>query len=552
MRVSSRRSITLSLAVLIVAAIPVAVPRAARSPHVAPNPDTAGAATLDQQTELAVTVYNSNIALVRDVRQVDLPGGVSDLQFEDIAATVNATTVHFRSLTEPSLVRVLEQNYRFDLLDPERLLRKYIGRDVTLVRPRIENDATRYEEVTARLLAYNQAPVWRIGHEIVTGMSYESIRFPEIPETLHSRPTLVWTLDNRGASRHRIETSYLAGGMNWNADYVLTVGRDDAHADLDGWVTVTNTSGTSFRKARLQLVAGDLHRVENLQELKDVALRKAAAAPMSEDAFAREVFSEYHLYTLGRPTTLQENETKQISMLSGTGIPVQKAFVVNGQQFYYRNRQSPGSPIKDDVRVFYRFKNDDPSGLGQPLPAGTMRVYQADTKGSLQFAGEDRIDHTPKDEALTLDIGKAFDVVCERKQTDFARNRGQRLRDGLRDHASQPQGERNHRRGERADCRRLADAPVHLRGHEDRGVRRPLFRSGGGRRHERVALSGQGELVTGCGPERRCTRWHITASNRPPRACPTRCCRGDPRHELPPPGRRRARPAADHGRAVRR
>jgi hypothetical protein len=421
MPVPFARSIVAGLLVVPLGLIAGSTPRAARAPHTASEVEAGRAATLDQQTDLAVTVYNSNIALVRDVREVDLPAGVVDLRLEDIAATVNPTTVHFRSLSEPRLVRVLEQNYQFDLLDPERLLRKYLGRDVTLVRPRLEKESTTYEEVTARLLAYNQAPVWRIGHEIVTGVGYESIRFPEIPETLHSRPTLVWTLDNRGAARHRIETSYLANGMNWLADYVLTVGRDDDRADLDGWVTVSNTSGTSFRKARLQLVAGDLHRVENRQEMKDVALRKAAAAPMSEADFAREAFSEYHLYTLGRPTTLQENETKQISMLSSTGIPVKKAFVVNGQQFYYRNRQSPGSPIKDDVRVFYRFRNDEASGLGQPLPAGTIRVYQADSKGGVQFAGEDRIDHTPKDEELTLEIGKAFDVVCERKQTDFVK-----------------------------------------------------------------------------------------------------------------------------------
>jgi hypothetical protein len=421
MSVPFRRSFVTCLLILVAGIFAGSPTRAARSAHATPDVDPGRAATLDQQTDLAVTVYNSSIALVRDVRQVDLPEGVADLRLEDIAATVNPTTVHFRSLSEPRLVRVLEQNYQFDLLDPERLLRKYVGRDVTLVRTRIDNNSTKYEEVTARLLAYNQAPVWRIGSEIVTNAGYESIRFPEIPETLHSRPTLVWTLDNRGGARHRIETSYLAGGMNWMADYVLTVGRDDARADLDGWVTVSNTSGTSFRKARLQLVAGDLHRVENRPDMKDVALRKAAAAPMSETAFAREAFSEYHLYTLGRPTTLQENETKQISMLSGTGVPVKKAFVVNGQQFYYRNRQSPGSPIKDDVRVFYRFRNDEASGLGQPLPAGTIRVYQADSKGGVQFAGEDHIDHTPKDEELTLEIGKAFDVVCERKQTDFAR-----------------------------------------------------------------------------------------------------------------------------------
>jgi hypothetical protein len=421
MRVPSARSVTIAATALALASVAGPAVRASRAPSAASATEPTRAATLDQQTDLAVTVYNSSIALVRDVRQVELPEGVADLRLEDVAATVNPTTVHLRSLSEPSLVRVLEQNYQFDLLDPDRLLRKYVGRDVTLVRHRLENQSTTYEEVTARLLAYNQAPVWRVGREIVTGMAFDSIRFPEIPETLHSRPTLVWTLDNRGASRHRIETSYLAGGMTWNADYVLTVGRDDARADLDGWVTVSNTSGTSFRNARLQLVAGDLHRVEQRQGMQDAALRKAAAAPMSAAEFSREAFSEYHLYSLGRPTTLRESETKQISMLSGTGVPVKKVFVVNGQHFYYRNRQSPGSPLKDDVRVFYRFRNDESSRLGMPLPSGTIRVYQADTRGGVQFAGEDRIDHTPKDEEITLQIGKAFDVVCERKQTDFSR-----------------------------------------------------------------------------------------------------------------------------------
>jgi hypothetical protein len=422
MRIPSARSITIAAATLVLAVVAGSAARATRAPSAASDTQPGRSATLDQQTELAVTVYNSNIALVRDVRQVALASGVADLRLEDIAATVHPATVHFRSLSEPSLVRVLEQNYQFDLLDPDRLLRKHVGRDVTLVRHRLENQSTKYEEVKARLLAYNQGPVWRVGDEIVTGMAYDSIRFPEIPDTLHARPTLVWTLDNRGAPRHRIETSYLAGGMAWNADYVLTVGRDDVRADLDGWVTVSNTSGTSFRKARLQLVAGDLHRVvAGRQSMEDAAVLKAAAAPMSEAQFAREAFSEYHLYSLARPTSLLENETKQISMLSGTGVPVKKVFVVNGQHFYYRNRQAPGSPIKDDVRVFYRFKNDEGSGLGMPLPAGTVRVYQADARGGVQFAGEDRIDHTPKDEEITLQIGKAFDVVCERKQTDFAR-----------------------------------------------------------------------------------------------------------------------------------
>src|SRR5687768_16376225 len=217
--------------------------------------------TLDDQAELAITVYNSDIALVRDVRNLQLSRGVGNLRFMDIAATVNPATVHFRSLTEPSRVSVLEQNYEYDLLEPDKLLRKYVGRQVTLMRTRQEGGSTRQEEVKALLLSYNSAPVWQIGNEIVTGLGADHIRFPELPETLYSRPTLIWTIENDGAARHRVEASYLATSVKWNADYVLTVARDDRTADLDGWVTVTNGSGTAFRNAKLQLVAGDLNRV---------------------------------------------------------------------------------------------------------------------------------------------------------------------------------------------------------------------------------------------------------------------------------------------------
>ena len=367
--------------------------------------------SLTDQTELSVTVYNSDIALVRDVRNLKLPTGTFDLQFMDIAATVNPATVHFRSLTQPSTVGVLEQNYEYDLLEPDKLLRKYVGRDVTLVRP-----GTR-EEVKARLLSYNNGPVWQIGSEIVTGLHADHIRFPELPGNLYSRPTLIWTLQNDGASTHRVEASYLAGKLAWNADYVLTVGRDDQAADLDGWVTLTNGSGTAFNNAKLQLVAGDLNRVRNelaKRVAMDAVAERAAAAPMQQEAF-----SEYHLYTLGRRTTINNNETKQVSMLTGTGVPTLKRYVVNGQAYYYRNAQHPGAPLKDVVQVFYQFKNEAKSGLGVPMPAGTVRVYQSDSKDGVHFVGEDRITHTPKDETINIKIGSAFDVVCERKQTDY-------------------------------------------------------------------------------------------------------------------------------------
>jgi len=378
----------------------------------------AGGTTLDDQVDLALTIYNSNIALVRDVRQLTFPSGIFNLSFMDIAATVNPATVHFRSLTEPGRVGVLEQNYQFDLLEPNKLLQKYVGREVTLVRVRQEAGTTKYEEVKATLLAFNNGPVWKIGNEIVTGMYADSYRFPELPENLHSRPTLVWMLENRGAEHHKVEASYLAGNMGWNADYVLTVSRDDKLSDLDGWVTVTNTSGTTYKNARLQLVAGDLNRIQ--QGYNRNAAAKAVAMEMAARAdMAQESFSEYHLYTLGRRTTIANNETKQVSMLTGTGIPVEKVFVVDGQNYYYHNQQSPGSPIKDKVKVFYSLRNDEKSGLGMPMPMGNVRVYQQDSKGGVQFVGEDRIDHTPKDETVTLQIGTAFDIVCERKQTDY-------------------------------------------------------------------------------------------------------------------------------------
>jgi hypothetical protein len=245
------------------------------------------------------------------------------------------------------------------------------------------------------------------------------MRFPELPGNLFARPTLIWSLQNDGTTRHRVEAAYLATRLSWNADYVLTVARDDAAADLDGWVTVTNGSGTQFRNAALQLVAGNVNRVrEAFAKMADASLRRevaqAAAPPM-----AQEAFSDYHLYTLGRKTSINNNQTKQVSMLGATGFPVRKRYVVDGQSFYYRNAQHPGSPLKDDVEVFYQFTNEAKAGLGMPMPAGVVRVYQADSRGGTQFVGEDRIDHTPKDETLNLKIGTAFDVVAERKQTDF-------------------------------------------------------------------------------------------------------------------------------------
>src|SRR5207302_1476787 len=294
------------------------------------------ATSLSDQTDLAITVYNSNIALVRDVRNLSLPGGLFRLKFMDIAATVNPATVHFRSLNEPEKLGVIEQNYEYDLLEPAKLLHKYVGKEVTLVRTHQESATTKYDEIKATLLSDNNGPVWKIGNDIVTGMFAESYRFPEVPPNLYDRPTLLMSLENSGPRKQQVEASYLANNLSWNADYVLTVARDERNADLDGWVTVTNNSGTAFHNAHLQLV--------------------------------------------------------------------------DGQSHYYRNQQAPGAPLKDPVLVYYKFKNEEKSGLGIPLPSGTVRVYQKDSRGGILFAGEDHMNHTPKDEEIDIHIGNAFDV----------------------------------------------------------------------------------------------------------------------------------------------
>ena len=377
--------------------------------------------SLNDQTELNVTVYNSNIALVRDVRQLTLPNGAFRLKFMDIAATVNPATVHFRSLNDPEKLGVIEQNYEYDLLEPAKLLHKYVGKEVTLVRANQENATTKREEIKATLLSDNNGPVWKIGNDIVTGLYAESYRFPEVPANLYDRPTLLMSLENSGAKKQQIEASYLANNLSWNADYVLTVARDDKNADLDGWVTVVNNSGTAFHNAKLQLVAGELNRLPRSETIGAMEAGRAIAMNAKAPQFQQESFSEYHLYSLGRKTSVEDKETKQISLLQGSGVPVGKIFVVNGQSFYYHNQQTPGAPLKDPVMVYYKFRNEERNGLGIPLPAGNVRVYQKDSKGGILFAGEDRIGHTPKDEELNIHIGNAFDVVAEHKQTDYKR-----------------------------------------------------------------------------------------------------------------------------------
>ncbi len=385
------------------------------------QPQANNSSTLDDQKSVAITVYNSNIALVKDTRTLRLPRGTSQLRFMDVAQQINATSVAIKSLTAPNGLAVVEQSYEYDLLNPAKLLDKYVGKELTLVLKKLENNSEKLEPTRATLLSNNGGQVWQIGGQIVINpTNIAEMRFDTLPQDLIAKPTLVWTLNNTGADSHTVEASYLTNGIGWRSDYVVVVNKDDTKADLNGWVTINNNSGTAYKNADLKLVAGDVNRVQDQQQMyamKSARAEMTAAAPPPQ--FQEQSFFEYHLYSLQRPATLKNNETKQISLLSAANFGVKKELVVNGQQYYYQGYNNPGEPIKEKVGVYVEFKNAKENGLGMPLPAGVVRVYKADSDGAQQFIGENRIEHTPKDERVKIKLGDAFDIVAERKQMDY-------------------------------------------------------------------------------------------------------------------------------------
>ena len=376
--------------------------------------------TARDRQSVNITVYNSNLGLVRETRRVTLPNGRIALRFADVTAQIRPETVHLASLTSPLSLRILEQNYQYDLLNPAKLLDKFVGREITLVLRRYQNNTESFEPVQATLLSNNGGQVWRINGQIVINPSnIAEIRFPDLPKNLVATPTLVWDVANTETTSQTIEASYLTAGMNWRADYVLLVNADDTKGDLQGWVTLTNGSGATFEDARLQLVAGNVNRV-NDNDRNGLAYQMAARKVAADEAqFQEQGFFEYHLYTLQRPATIRDNETKQVSLLEAAGFDVKKEFVLNGQRYYYTGYNNPGAAIKEKVGVFIQFRNSQQNKLGMALPAGTIRLYKKDDKGNQQFIGEDRIDHTPKDEDVRVKVGDAFDIVAERKQTDY-------------------------------------------------------------------------------------------------------------------------------------
>jgi hypothetical protein len=373
--------------------------------------------TLADQQSVAVTIYNENLALVKDVRQVPLERGPNRLALREVSAQMRPETALLRSLSHAGSLSLLEQNFDFDLLTPAKLLEKYVGREVRIVKKHPQTGEETIESAT--VLSAANGVVLKMGDRIETGFPGRIV-YDSVPANLRDRPTLVSELSSARAGSQTLELSYLSGGLSWKADYVAELNAKDDALDLNGWVTLTNRSGTTYPEARLQLVAGDVNRVrdELRYAAKAGAMREAAAAPAAQ--MAQESLFEYHLYTLQRPTTIRDNQTKQVALLSGTGVPVAKELVLQGNDYYYRSSVGNlGQKMK--VGVFVQFENRESARLGMPMPKGIVRVYKKDSAGNAQFVGEDRIDHTPKNETVRLKLGEAFDVTADKKQTDFKR-----------------------------------------------------------------------------------------------------------------------------------
>jgi hypothetical protein len=389
---------------------------ACQTPAQVPNPSqpvTQRQSDRTQRRSVAVTVYNQNFGLVHDRRRLDLARGKVELAFKDVSAHIQPETVRLHGATPGARLDVLEQDYRYDLLTPSKLLEKYVGRTINVYRYDPKTGAE--TKKTAEVLSVEGGVTLRIDGE-VTSDFHGRFAFPEVPRDLLEKPTLVWLLTSDRVA-HDVEVTYLTQNLNWRADYVLQLDDSDTRGNLSGWVTLDNRSGASYENATLRLVAGDVNRAARPRpQALDVLAASEAAASDQATGFREQGLFEYHLYTLERPTNLLDKETKQVALLSAENVAVTKQLVLNGDASYYRGRYEQLA-TDQKLGVFVELTNSQQNRLGLPLPKGVVRLYKTDRTGALQFLGEDAIEHTPRDEKLRLKVGDAFDVVADRVQT---------------------------------------------------------------------------------------------------------------------------------------
>lgn len=403
-----------TLAALLVCA---AAPLAAQEPVVSGPEATRG---------VSLTVYNGGFGVVREQRPISLRAGRNLVRYEGVAQHIDPTSLAIRSLTAPGALAVREQNYQFDLVSPAALLERSVGKTVryTSVGP----DGVRRVLLEGTLLSAPSSGgvVVRTADGRIVLNPEGTVEVGDLTGGLVSRPSLLWALDVSQPGEHDTQVSYITSGIGWKADYVAVVREDETRVDLTGWVTLDNRSGATYRDARLQLMAGDVRRVQDMVVMEELSMRAdrtvPTAAPPPPPAFAQEAFFEYHLYTLDGTTTVANNETKQMSLLSAADVGVSRRLVFDVAAPWWMHRaRRPGdgtSTTGDKLGIVLEVRNSRENRMGMPLPRGRVRVYKGDRTGNLQFVGEDLVDHTPRDETVRLYIGDAFDVVGERKVMD--------------------------------------------------------------------------------------------------------------------------------------
>ncbi|MFO7918098.1 MAG: DUF4139 domain-containing protein [Anaerolineae bacterium] len=371
----------------------------------------------DRERDLELTVYNQNLGLVKEVHTFDLTEGENEIGYAGVATEIEPTSVHFVSLTDPEGTVVLEQNYAYDIASTRDLLLRYVDQEIA-VRT-VEGDVytgTLLSGLDDVILASDE------GFKMIKMGQVQEVSFPAPPDELVTKPTLAWLVRAAEAGEQDVRITYLTEGINWQADYIATLGADDDALSMIGWVTLNNQSGATYEDARLKLVAGDVHRVSEPTPKLEMEEQRARA---EEAAVQEREFFSYHLYEVERPVTVRDRQTKQIEFVTAPDVTVDRVFVyepsptVRVPADEAVTDRTYGLDLDRKVRVMLEFVNEEKDGLGMPLPKGKVRVYKEDVGGGAEFVGEDAVDHTPEGEELSLHLGNAFDIVGERTQLAF-------------------------------------------------------------------------------------------------------------------------------------
>lgn len=354
--------------------------------------------------DVALTVYNQNLALVREGRSLEFQKGINRMNLTDVAASIDPTSVHFK-LRSADKIELLEQNYQYDLVSSEKILQKYLGNTVDITMKNGDVVSGKFLSLSSGYMVLLLADG---AVRLVNAQEMLSVSAPKLPEGLIVTPTLEWLIASDVSGKRDAEISYLTSNISWHAEYIAQLDKDDKNLRLSGWVSLDNRSGKTYKDAKLKLVAGDVNRIMPPAMAKGV-MYESMAMDAAGRGFEEKSFFEYHLYTLGRATTVADNETKQVSLFDPASTPVKKL---------YRYEAMPGAT---DVNVVVTFKNTEAGGLGMPLPAGKIRMTKLDSDGSEEFVGEDMIDHTPRNEEVELRVGNAFDIAAETAVVDSRR-----------------------------------------------------------------------------------------------------------------------------------